>query len=46
MDTAPVTAEELTKAMARMPVDDPRRPALRDRVIEAWLPLARHLAAR
>ena len=46
MDTAPVTAEELTKAMARMPVDDPRRPALPDRVIEAWLPLARHLAAR
>ena len=46
MDTAPVTAEELTKAMARMPVDDPRRPTLRDRVIEAWLPLARHLAAR
>jgi RNA polymerase sigma-B factor len=46
METAPVNAEELTKAMARMPVDDPRRPALRDRVIEAWLPLARHLAAR
>jgi RNA polymerase sigma-B factor len=46
MDTAPVNAEELTKAMARLPVDDPRRPALRDRVIEAWLPLARHLAAR
>jgi RNA polymerase sigma-B factor len=46
METAPVTAEELTKAMARMPVDDPRRPPLRDRVIEAWLPLARHLAAR
>jgi RNA polymerase sigma-B factor len=32
--------------MARMPADQPGRAALRDRVIEAWLPLARHLAAR
>ncbi|MGC4768519.1 SigB/SigF/SigG family RNA polymerase sigma factor [Micromonospora sp. DT44] len=29
-----------------MPADDPRRPALRDRAIEAWMPLARHLARR
>ena len=46
METAPARAEDLIKAMARMPVDDPRRPALRERTIEAWLPLARHLAAR
>jgi len=46
METAPARAEDLIKAMARMPVDDPRRSALRERTIEAWLPLARHLAAR
>jgi RNA polymerase sigma-B factor len=45
-DTAPVSADELIKAMARMPADQPGRAALRARVIEAWLPLARHLAAR
>ncbi|MFI7577731.1 RNA polymerase sigma factor SigF [Micromonospora sp. NPDC049497] len=32
--------------MAATPADDPRRPALRERAIEAWLPLARHLARR
>src|SRR6187402_1802648 len=32
--------------MAALPVGHPRRAALRDRAIEAWLPLARHLAAR
>ncbi|HET6530519.1 MAG TPA: SigB/SigF/SigG family RNA polymerase sigma factor [Actinoplanes sp.] len=32
--------------MARMPAGQPGRAALRARVIEAWLPLARHLAAR
>nr|WP_238162221.1 SigB/SigF/SigG family RNA polymerase sigma factor [Micromonospora endolithica] len=32
--------------MAATPVDDPGRAALRDRTIEAWLPLARHLARR
>ena len=30
----------------RMPADHPRRAALRDRTIEAWLPLAHHLAHR
>ncbi|MEU7917882.1 RNA polymerase sigma factor SigF [Micromonospora zamorensis] len=38
--------EDLLAALAATPVDDPRRPALRDRTIEAWLPLARHLARR
>jgi RNA polymerase sigma-B factor len=42
----PANADEMIKAMARMPEDEPGRAALRDRVIEAWLPLARHLAAR
>ncbi|WP_406075715.1 SigB/SigF/SigG family RNA polymerase sigma factor [Micromonospora sp. NBC_01638] len=32
--------------MAATPADDPRRPVRRDRAIEAWLPLARHLARR
>ncbi|HEX8628015.1 MAG TPA: RNA polymerase sigma factor SigF [Catenuloplanes sp.] len=40
------TAAELLNAMAGMPADHPSRPALRDRAIEAWLPLARHLAHR
>ena len=39
-------ADELLRAMAAMPVAHPSRPALRDRAIEAWLPLARHLANR
>ncbi|GAA4573085.1 hypothetical protein GCM10023176_37350 [Micromonospora coerulea] len=39
-------AEDLLAAMAATPADDPLRPALRDRTIEAWLPLARHLARR
>ncbi|MCA2213212.1 SigB/SigF/SigG family RNA polymerase sigma factor [Jidongwangia harbinensis] len=32
--------------MTAVPVDHPDRAALRERAIEAWLPLARHLAAR
>jgi RNA polymerase sigma-B factor len=40
------TADELIREMAEMPETDPRRPALRARAIEAWLPLARHLAQR
>ncbi|MEV6487661.1 SigB/SigF/SigG family RNA polymerase sigma factor [Actinoplanes sp. NPDC051633] len=32
--------------MAAMPVGHPSRPRLRERAIEAWLPLARHLATR
>ena len=39
-------ASELINAMAALPAGHPSRPALRDRAIEAWLPLARHLANR
>ena len=39
-------AGELIAAMTALPGHDPARPALRERVIEAWLPLARHLANR
>ncbi|MET8229815.1 RNA polymerase sigma factor SigF [Micromonospora sp. NPDC005298] len=38
--------EDLLAKLAVTPTDDPRRSALRDRTIEAWLPLARHLARR
>lgn len=40
------SAAELLNAMAAMPIGHPSRAALRDRAIEAWLPLARHLANR
>ncbi|MDG4760563.1 RNA polymerase sigma factor SigF [Micromonospora sp. WMMD710] len=40
------TPDDLLAALTAAPADDPRRPALRDRTIEAWLPLARHLARR
>ncbi len=39
-------ADELLKAMAALPAGHPNRPAMRDRAVEAWLPLARHLANR
>lgn len=39
-------ATELISTMAALPAGDPSRPRLRDRVIEAWLPLARHLSSR
>ncbi|MEV6636540.1 SigB/SigF/SigG family RNA polymerase sigma factor [Actinoplanes sp. NPDC051470] len=45
-DEARAGADEMIKAMAAMPAADPRRARLRERVIEAWLPLAKHLAAR
>ncbi|MFC3386501.1 RNA polymerase sigma factor SigF, partial [Couchioplanes caeruleus subsp. azureus] len=45
-DTAPESAADLLDAMAATPAGDRRRAALRDRAIEAWLPLARHLAHR
>jgi RNA polymerase sigma-B factor len=32
--------------MTALPAEHPSRPAVRDRAIEAWLPLARHLAQR
>jgi RNA polymerase sigma-B factor len=40
------SAVQLLDAMAALPADHPSRPALRDRAIEAWLPMARHLANR
>ncbi|MEU7608358.1 RNA polymerase sigma factor SigF [Micromonospora sp. NPDC049204] len=40
------TPEELLVALVETGADDPHRHALRDRAIEAWLPLARHLARR
>jgi RNA polymerase sigma-B factor len=45
-ETSTDTASELITAMAALPAGHPSRPALRDRAIEAWLPLARHLAQR
>jgi RNA polymerase sigma-B factor len=39
-------AGELISAMAALPAGDRSRAALRDRVIEAWLPMAGHLARR
>ncbi len=40
------SATDLLTAMATMPAGHPSRASLRDRAIEAWLPLARHLAHR
>ncbi|WP_030434771.1 SigB/SigF/SigG family RNA polymerase sigma factor [Actinoplanes subtropicus] len=40
------TAAELIAALAALPAGHPSRPALRDRVIAAWFPLAGHLARR
>jgi RNA polymerase sigma-B factor len=37
---------ELIEVMAALPAGHPSRPAARERAIEAWLPLARHLAQR
>ncbi|GAB2608647.1 hypothetical protein Aab01nite_60770 [Paractinoplanes abujensis] len=45
-ETSTDAASELITAMAALPAGHPSRPALRDRAIEAWLPLARHLAQR
>ena len=39
-------ASDLIAALAALPADHPDRPALRDQAIEAWLPLANHLAHR
>ncbi|HWS32751.1 MAG TPA: SigB/SigF/SigG family RNA polymerase sigma factor [Actinoplanes sp.] len=39
-------ASELITAMAALPAGHPSRPGLRDQVIEAWAPLARHLSNR
>ena len=40
------TASELLLALTAVPAGHPSRHALRDRAIEAWLPLAKHLAHR
>jgi RNA polymerase sigma-B factor len=42
----PDSAGELLRQMAALPVGDPARDVLRGRAIEAWLPLARHMAMR
>jgi RNA polymerase sigma-B factor len=42
----PAAAEQAVRAMAVLPVDHPSRARLRERAIEAWLPLAQHLAHR
>ncbi|WP_149100752.1 RNA polymerase sigma factor SigF, partial [Actinoplanes teichomyceticus] len=39
-------AAELVGEMAALPAGHPERRALRERAVEAWLPLARHLAHR
>ncbi|GAA0552529.1 hypothetical protein GCM10010172_38690 [Paractinoplanes ferrugineus] len=39
-------ASELIAALAALPAGHPSRPAVRDRTIEAWTPLAKHLANR
>ncbi|HEY8534496.1 MAG TPA: SigB/SigF/SigG family RNA polymerase sigma factor [Micromonospora sp.] len=44
--TSVESATDVLHAMAALPPDHPARPALRDRAIEAWLPLAHHLAHR
>ena len=40
------SAPDLLQAMAALPTNHPSRPTLRARAIEAWLPLAQHLAHR
>src|SRR2546429_1891712 len=40
------TALALLRDLAALPADHPDRPTLRGRAIEAWLPLAKHLAQR
>nr|MDT0656626.1 SigB/SigF/SigG family RNA polymerase sigma factor [Micromonospora sp. DSM 115978] len=40
------SATDLLQAMAALPAKHPSRAALREKAIEAWLPLAQHLAHR
>jgi RNA polymerase sigma-B factor len=42
----PDTALDLLRHLATLPEHHPHRPTLRTHAIEAWLPLARHLAQR
>jgi RNA polymerase sigma-B factor len=46
LTTVADSATDLVTALADTPPEDPSRAAMRDRAIEAWLPLARHLAHR
>jgi RNA polymerase sigma-B factor len=46
LSRVPEDAEQLLNAVSAVPAGHPSRAALRERAIEAWLPLARHLAAR
>jgi RNA polymerase sigma-B factor len=45
-DPSSLAASRLIAELATLEPDDPRREALRERTIEAWLPLADHLARR
>jgi RNA polymerase sigma-B factor len=45
-DAATNRAGEMITALAALPARHPARPAARSRTIEAWMPLARHLANR
>ena len=40
------SAVDLLRRLAKVPAHDPRRASMRERAIEAWLPLSRHLAQR
>jgi RNA polymerase sigma-B factor len=44
--TPDATAVDLLKTLAQLPTDHPPRTHTRDQAIQAWLPLARHLAQR
>ncbi|GIM97179.1 hypothetical protein Ato02nite_089720 [Paractinoplanes toevensis] len=44
--TSTAAASELIAALAATDAADPARPRLRERCIEAWLPMAQHLARR
>jgi RNA polymerase sigma-B factor len=46
IDVAAEDANDLITAFATAEPDDPARPRLRERAIEAWLPMARRLASR
>jgi RNA polymerase sigma-B factor len=45
-DDSEVRAAELLQDLVALPASDPRRAAVRDRVIEAWTPMAHRLAHR
>ena len=45
-EAGPDRATDLLHALATLPAEHPDRPAWRERTIEAWLPLAHHLAHR